>query len=90
VTISRLIGCCWTLDGKAIEIQSYKANIITTFSDRVSQRCGVRIRRGIGRILDIRAILGDIASGGKDKDTTDTETSRTIPRGSPAFVVTFR
>lgn len=27
VTISRLIGCCWTLDGKAIEIQSYKANI---------------------------------------------------------------
>ena len=27
VTISNLIGCCWTLDGKAIEIQSNKANI---------------------------------------------------------------
>ena len=27
VTISRLIGCCWTLDGKAIEIQSNKTNI---------------------------------------------------------------
>ena len=109
VTISRLIGCCWTLDGEGIKIQSNKADIwkesqihffecgviwrlltIATFSDGISQRCCVAIRRGIGRVLNIRAILTDIACGRKYEDTTDTKSSCAVSQSSAAFVWTFR
>ena len=63
---------------------------IATFSDGISQRCCVTIRRGIRRVLNIRAILTDIAGGRKYEDTTDTKSSCAISQSSAAFVWTFR